>query len=247
MRFETTATERKQVVKAMEEILSERSKYLGPPSFAYTVGNFTVDREGYVECGSDEEAEWMKEQLAEKELARPEVEYLNIDVENPELNVEGIRNLFNMIHSKQYLLERSLGMRVFSVSDELIGAISDKEITMESIMGAVADYPPTGIEIRERSIAFLGFPFEEDKSEVFTRLATAMVSSAFSHKWVVPDETIEKNEKYYMRVWLVRLGFGGAEGKDVRKVMLQNLKGHTAFRTQEDEEKWKEKFGKKQS
>ena len=55
----------------------------------------------------------------------------------------------------------------------------------------------------------------------------------------------EENEKYYMRVWLVRIGLGGKDGKETRKVFLSRLKGHTAFRTEEDKEKWKERNSKK--
>ena len=38
---------------------------------------------------------------------------------------------------------------------------------------------------------------------------------------------------------LVNLGFGGKEGKEVRNFFLKNLKGHTAFRTPADADKWK--------
>ena len=54
-----------------------------------------------------------------------------------------------------------------------------------------------------------------------------------------PKETIEENEKYYMRVWLLRLGFGGQGGREIRKALLSNLKGHSAFRTQEESERAK--------
>ena len=42
-----------------------------------------------------------------------------------------------------------------------------------------------------------------------------------------------------MRGWLVSIGFGGSEGKETRSFFLKGLKGHTAFRTPEDAEKWK--------
>ena len=43
-----------------------------------------------------------------------------------------------------------------------------------------------------------------------------------------------------MRIWLLRLGFGGAEGKEVRNLLLKNLKGNSAFRTEANKEKWQE-------
>jgi hypothetical protein len=74
----------------------------------------------------------------------------------------------------------------------------------------------------------------------FTHLAAAMAQQAGEQKRIRPDETIEENEKYYMRIWLLRLGFGGAEGKTVRNLLLKNLKGHSAFRTDENKQRWQE-------
>ena len=48
MKVKTTAENRKDVVKAMEEILNVKAKYQGPPSFGYKVGEYTVDRDGNV-------------------------------------------------------------------------------------------------------------------------------------------------------------------------------------------------------
>ena len=76
-------------------------------------------------------------------------------------------------------------------------------------------------------------------------LAACMAKTAKEAKRVSPKATIEENEKYYMRVWLVRIGLGGKDGKETRKVFLSRLKGHTAFRTEEDKEKWKERNSKK--
>ena len=43
----TNAESRKNVVKALAEHLGETAVYIGPPSFAYQVGNITVDREDH--------------------------------------------------------------------------------------------------------------------------------------------------------------------------------------------------------
>ena len=65
-----------------------------------------------------------------------------------------------------------------------------------------------------------------------------MAQQAKEQKRIKPKETIEENEKYYMRIWLLRLGFGGADGKEVRNLLLKNLKGHSAFRTEENKQRW---------
>ena len=57
-------------------------------------------------------------------------------------------------------------------------------------------------------------------------------------KRVSPDEALAENEKYHMRSWLIRIGLGGEKGKEVRRVVLQNLKGHVAFGNTAVAEKW---------
>ena len=44
----TNAENRKELVKALADHFGERAVYAGPPSFAYTVGSITVDREAKV-------------------------------------------------------------------------------------------------------------------------------------------------------------------------------------------------------
>ena len=76
--------------------------------------------------------------------------------------------------------------------------------------------------------------------KAFTHLTAAMVQQAKEQKRISPKETIEENEKYYMRIWLLRLGFGGKEGKEVRDLLMKKLKGHSAFRTEENKQRWQE-------
>ena len=81
---------------------------------------------------------------------------------------------------------------------------------------------------------------DPDMILAFTHLAAAMAQQAREQRRISPKETIEENEKYYMRIWLLRLGFGGAEGKTVRNLLLKNLKGHSAFRTEANRQRWQE-------
>ena len=41
-----------------------------------------------------------------------------------------------------------------------------------------------------------------------------------------------------MRIWLLRLGMNGPEYKDERRILMTNLSGNCAFRTEEDKERW---------
>lgn len=93
----------------------------------------------------------------------------------------------------------------------------------------------------EDTILFTGFPYTVEPTAVkaYTELFSKMVQCAGKQKRISPKPTIEENEKYYMRAWMVRIGLGGRDVKEERAFLLSRLKGHTAFRTPADEEKWK--------
>lgn len=65
-----------------------------------------------------------------------------------------------------------------------------------------------------------------------------MAVQAKDAKRVSAQPVIQENEKYYLRIWLLQIGMGGADCKESRRALLEGLKGHTAFRTKEDAEKF---------
>ena len=56
-------------------------------------------------------------------------------------------------------------------------------------------------------------------------LATAINNEALITKKVKGQQPKPENERYYFRVWLVRMGFSGDKFKSSRKVLLSNLEG----------------------
>ena len=246
MRFRTIAENRKDAVKAMEEILNVKAKYLGPPTFDYEVGSFRIDRDGFIETASEEEGMQMQRELIDRGLAEGERSKMNIELPLEGFTPDSLKNLIYMIHSKQYLLERAVGAEVLKVSDNLVTKLAeDSEADIEKVIQAIEEEDTVGLSFTEELIQFNGFPFMENESNAYIELVSAMVKAAKEQKRIDPQETREANEKYYMRIWLVRLGFGGREAKETRNILLARLKGHTAFRTEADREKWKERYGKK--
>ena len=247
----TNAESRKNVVKALAEHLGEKAVYAGPPSFAYRVGSITVDREGKIILEDESRAEEIEAVLAAHgflggsgEDADAEASYTGIRIPVNGLEAQGIINLMDMFHAKQYLLNKAVGQDGFSVSDSLI---TDLEAGTFQNAGEVIDFignhggSNAGFAFLEDAILFTGFPYTEEPTAVkaYTVLASKMVQSAGMQKRISSKPTIEENEKYYMRSWMVRIGLGGKDTKEERAFLLGGLKGHTAFRTPADEEKWK--------
>ena len=133
-----------------------------------------------------------------------------------------------MIHSKQYLLKRAVGTEVLHMSERLIERLSEeKDADMNRVMEIFEEEKVHcfGLEFVADKIVFNGFPMEAESTISFAELTCMMAERAKEMKWINPAETIEANEKYYMRIWLIRLGLGGKGGKKTRDLLLKNLKG----------------------
>ena len=241
MEIKTTARNRKDVVNAVREFTGEDSVYLGPPTFAYQVGNFMIDRDGTVTV--EEEAQGLTEFLMERGVIQREVPMMDVVVPLEEMTVAGMKNLVFLLHSKQYLLNRMVGSHSFDISEKLIEELEEQ--TPEDLEGFFTlldkyEEKNQGFSATEEKIIF-SFPVQEipEKNAALTELMANIVQHAKTAKRINPKLIMEENEKYYLRSWLLRIGFSGKEAKERRKILLEGLKGHTAFRTPQDEEKWK--------
>ncbi len=247
MRIETNAANRKDVVKAVSGILGQPSKYMGVPTCSYQIGNCTIDRSGAVETEDEKTAEMVRAGLLEQgliETPSTEIEGTTVSLPVEGMTAEGLKNLIYLIHSKQYLINRSFAEEVFRIPAELTEELGRAEVPdAEAFLRIFQSHAEgcKGISFPDGKMAFtLPAINDPDMIRAFTQLAAAMAQQARGQKRIRPDEAIEENEKYYMRIWLLRLGFGGKEGKEVRNLLLKNLKGHSAFRTDENRQRWQE-------
>ena len=247
MRIETNAANRKDVVKAVSGILGQPSKYMGVPTCSYQIGNCTIDRSGAVETEDEKTAELVRAGLLEQgliETPHTEVDETTVSLPVEGMTAEGFKNLIFLIHSKQYLINRAFVEEVFRIPAELAEELGRAEVPdAEAFLRIFQSHAGgcKGIGFFDGKMAFtLPAINDPDMILAFTHLAAAMAQQARGQKRIRPDETIEENEKYYMRIWLLRLGFGGKEGKEVRNLLLKNLKGHSAFRTEANKQRWQE-------
>ena len=68
-------------------------------------------------------------------------------------------------------------------------------------------------------------------AELFTRiLKCAKIATRVSIKQQVNLE----NEKYHANSWLMRLGFGGTQYKELRRTLMSHLNGYAAFKSTAD-------------
>lgn len=71
------------------------------------------------------------------------------------------------------------------------------------------------------------------KHRALVELAAFMVSAAKKAKRINPVTRKPENEKYYLRMWLLRIGMGTKASHESRMALLKGLNGWSAFRTEE--------------
>ena len=204
LKFNVTTENRKVMVMALGEILGAKPVYLGPPSFAFTVAEFTVWRNGTIYC-DDQLPEDKIDRIVDGLISRG-FEYETPDQFTIELPITGftdlaVDNLKRMVAGKASLIKKALG----AASLDII--------------------------VSEDKIAFPWFRRIPTAEEVkaYTHFLGALAAMAKSLKRASATERDVDNKKYAFRCTLLRLGFIGEEYSETRKVLLKNLSGSSAY------------------
>ena len=158
-----------------------------------------------------------------------------------------LRNLVNLLYSRGKLIGKATGGH-FHVEEGLVEKLKDDIFTFAimNFINAVSDYETEhgaaleGLKITTEKVTFTGFPTAPDHEHLtaFAQLAVLMNQQAISQKRIQAKDVNDENEKYALRTWLLRLGMNGPDFKETRKILMENLSGHAAFRTDEEAQKF---------
>jgi hypothetical protein len=204
-KFNVTGARRKELVQAISEILNTAPEYKGPPTFAYIVGEYAVNKVGTLstsEINSDEELEQLLNELDRRGFQFEAPGELVIEMSKEGFTEAAIANLERLVKSKESLIKKALG----------------------------ADRLP--IEQAEDRLRFPWFSGSLAAEEVnaYARFIGALCAMAKNQQRVTASEKVYDNEKYAFRCFLLRLGFIGPEYKEERKILLSRLTGSAAFK-----------------
>ena len=229
-------------------------------SAGYTAEEEAATEEAQPEAAAETEeqqeaAEEAATEATEGETAAdPEPVELTVSVPTARHTGNSLRNLVNLIYTRAGLINKALGTG-FAAEQGLVDAMGENEglHTAEDFRRAVAAYEEehglalSGITITPEEIRFSSLPetTDQDRVKAFTELTAMMNKQALDQKRIQAKAVNEDNEKYALRVWLTRLGMKGAEYKTTRKILLENLSGHSAFRTEAEKERWTQRHAEK--
>ena len=219
IKYNVTGAERKRLVTTLSTLTGVKAKYLGMPSMAYEVGDFTIDKNGNLELSdkvNSEEIERVAGHLASEGFIAEE-----------EISVTEGRQTAD---SEEFGLTVSMPRSNFSE-----GALENLQALVEAkgeLIRHALDVEELPIEISEDEVSFPWFEELPTPEEIkaYTHFISALSEMAINQKRITVKEKEVENEKYAFRCFLLRLGFIGKDYKDERKILLRNLTGSSAFK-----------------
>ena len=251
---------RKEIITALEEHYNVEAKYQGVPSLNYTIEingeTYTIDKnskitapdgneaklEELISKGLPDENEVNREEPILKDL--PDEDEIKLDEPISlqeagdfkfDIAMEGhtgktLRNILNMIYSKQVLIKKVFELEEDIVDKDFIIELNENTIeTIDDFRTALTGTKIHGIEFTDEFITFTLYS-KPEKLKAYSKFLINLNKMALKLKNASIKPVQTENEKFAMRVWLIRLGFVGDEFKEERKILLKDLDGNAAFR-----------------
>ena len=219
--------DRKNLVKAIAGITGQAAKYNGAPAFTYTVGSYTVERDGSIttedETGMKNLAAALREQGFEIEM--PETE-TPVEETEPKAEEEMTESSWTLTMPRADFTEAQI--------DNLEKILASKA----GLIKKALDCEDPIVVLTEDRVAFPWFKrmLGSGESMAVMHFITTICKMAKNAKRITAKEKEVPNEKYAFRCFLLRLGFIGPEYKETRKRLLERLEGSSAFRTTAEEQ-----------
>ena len=259
----TNTTDRKALAKALAEELGTTANYTGVPYCNYKVGSYTVDRDGNIEgddfepirdfltrigCFPEEETAPAEEQTEPEAEPIGSVDQVSITVPADDLTALQLKNLIFMLYTKQYLIGKMTGGDLLNIPDTLIARLMEQTpgttADFKALLDAAKEDGMTGFDFADGkiTITYQAHPDEPERNMVYAMLTARILKAAKEATRIFPERQEPENEKYFARAWLLRIGYGGADSKAERNLLLKHLKGHSAFPNDAAADKHKEKY-----
>jgi hypothetical protein len=213
VKFNVTGSERKALVGAISEILGLEIVFKGAPTFAYTVSDYLIDKNGTLSFPGDNDREEVKrllDSLKERGYIPEAVERedsknpdkLSIQMPKADFTEEAIENLKKIIASKETLIKKALGADSLPV-DITGDTLNFPWFTTNGVVGEI---------------------------DAYTLFIVSLCHMAKTQKRITAKEKELENDKFTMRLFLIRLGFVGPKYKTARTILLKDLTGNGSFK-----------------
>ncbi|MDR1073958.1 MAG: hypothetical protein LBL45_09845 [Treponema sp.] len=225
IKYNVTGAERKALAVAVAEILGQSLRYCGMPTANYEAGGYTITRTGELigpgsvnrADNSDLLGQLIFRGYGGTLIDRGEDEPQPSDIPGP-----GADNGNNL----------TIDMPLDGFTPEKLGNLTKLVNAKASIIKKALAADDLPIKLTEDKLRFPWFTLtgEDGEPDAYIRFTTALCEMAKRQKRVTAKEREITNDKFTMRVFLVRLGFIGPEYKTARKILLRYLTGNSAWK-----------------
>jgi hypothetical protein len=214
LKFNVSGARRKVLANAIANFLCAKVVYKHAPTYAYEVADFTIDRTGTVSYPADTNAERVFDLIAvlrergfeAEESCRLHLhdncDRLTIEMPRAYISLGALENLEKIVIAKGTLFKKAFGV--------------------DSIQ----------IETTEHLVRFPWFRLTgaDGEADAYAKFVSALCEMAKRQRRITAKEKESNNDKFDMRIFLIRLGFVGNDYKQARKILLRNLTGNSSFK-----------------
>ena len=209
-----------------------------------TAGEVHSDAEGDPKGACDEQI------VAEDDPDDLPVEQVVITTPLTDWTVPQLTNLLRTLYARQYLLNRMMQGETLYIEEPVVVEITDNPPTDAAdfkarVQRAVEDGCVRGIVFEGGKLGFSTPYCAEDPTRWMTyqKLLDGILHSArYAKRISIRPQVTPENEKYYANSWLMRMGFGGSEHKELRHTLMRHLNGYAAFKSEADMQAHREKY-----
>lgn len=259
MTITTTCDDRRVLVQKISEHLDTPAIYLRTPTYAYQIGAVTVERdcsitgadevlthlipflreEGYVDMPDADLTPEEVKMKPEEQTTSTEVQSdtTTIQANYPALTIPQMLNLLRLVCSKQHLIQKMLQSDTPRLERDFVETLSKNppaapEDFIDEVQRGIEEGFIRGLSITEYSVRLTMTHVEENSPRWMASSLLLLRMAEHARKATRVQLAVEdpENEKYAARALLLRLGFGGADNREARSVLLDHLHGYAAFK-----------------
>ena len=226
---------RKKLVYTMAGLLECKPRYLGIPSYAYEVGDYTVSRNGDVTFDDrmdSDEVEMLFEALMERGYKPEAVSKPEPRQHEQHGQLSGPKAANVALESDEPIMDLVVSLPIDGYDagslNRLHTLIASKRTLLQRALGV--ELLP--VQVTEDRVSFPWFhgEIDSDHAQAYMNLIVQLCAMAKNSKRITAKDKETDNDKYAFRCFLLRLGFIGDSYKRDRKILLEKLEGSSAFR-----------------
>jgi len=222
MLMSLTGLSRKEVAGIIGECLGAKPEYKGGITYHYYIGNWAVFMDSTVE--------------REKADGDAGDEY-KVGICIPNSNQEELTKVLNAIKEAGSIVNSSCRLTVIiddsNHTDKSKANLIKLFVSKKELIFMALGVEDGSIEIEENKVIFKLFAvtLDAERNMAYEQFCTLLNQMALKSKSASSKKTESDNPKFTFRVFLIRLGMIGNEYKIARKILLERLKGNSAFRS----------------